>query len=1818
MYIDHRYEVLEGLGTGSWATVYKVRDIRTDKLYTLKLFQYIPSDELYSRFSAEEMHHITKIEHPNLSHVVDFGHVGDHIYFISDYFEGSTLNNFRFSKTKIELLYDIIVQIAYALNALHAQNIIHKDLKLENVLYKIENNKVELRIIDYGFTKVDSNADSQMISGTLPYIAPEVYMGKGANHTSDFYSLGVMLYRITTGSLPYSIDQINALMTGNQQYFIPIFPSELNPDIPLPLEKFILKLLERNPENRFHDAQEIIGYINRIQHKEYPFSSSWSILNTIRFNSYIVREKYSHQLLDFIPAVEAGNGKTISLVGGDGLGKDSILSLFRYHILSGEYFLFDYSCTKTDHEAFFALIKEYLASLSQEELSANQTLQQISAKFKHYLFESEKESKGIAQSQDELMADFESVRMLLKELSERKPVIFIIRDFQFVHRHTIDFINFLSSFIVQSRVLIVLSCNDFNKVKLLDHTILLALPPLNYDEASSYTSKLLGEKLPENLVNAIFSRSAGNPHFIREILVDLIQKKKIVFEDRFRYPDNLDGYALPTRLIHSVYSRMSHLTLNNYQYLQKIAIVQTKLSRSLIRNILEISDVELYSLINEAVYNELLLKDGKDYQFSFQEAKARLISELEPTEHISISKKVLQHYKDQVIHSPELCRGIIRNAEIAGDLEKTRYYLLKLYHIYDADHLQEDAYETILRVVLLDVDSDLDVPMKEVIEDLNLFQAKTEITGFVKQAETLVKKLKKVPDIFEKFILLGTMDLLSENVKSAVKNFNKAEESALTGKQKILCWQYQAQIYTRIDPKIMKDYLDKISRFTLPLDMQILYVDRLAVYYSLMKDTDRAIKTIETFFEALPPEHDTSVMIRLAAMHNDLGVFYSDQKNIEEATEHLNSALNIWKRYNIKRYLGLIYNNISDLYLKQGLILQSEEYSRMAYYYADKLNLVMNKALALLNQGEARIKMGDFREAENKLIESRELILSIGSKKYLDSIQRNLALAKSKIGGFAYYYKFIQENEPELITGYIREINPLVKTYFYYLHEMANPKKLKKLIRKNVHINYKHIYEDEFYHNILSLLALSEKDFERAQAELKKAMKYAGDINNNYAIAVFYVLQITCLYGLGDHKRAQELLSIAKNMVQTHNYQYWLYNLLIWELKLDLLNAEIPLRDILRRCNSTMQECQEREYYQLVVELFQIKIQVLLDLGAESLAQKVFDEYKIYLEQITSDIDDEDRQNYLGYCRYSLKNVRKFDMLEIVSRRKDLRSNWNELLYNIANVNTVDRIQFLIEKGLRQVISPWQFRLMEYSERISSFYTVQCLNCERDRILAPELHPYIDKAVKSDNIVTTNFQEQNVVIVPLKTGTKPIGLLILADQNELEFSRQELSILRSIKQHLSALIIRIRDYTQITQRIEKMNQLMQISHELMRVVDIATLEHEIVTAAINFTNSSRGFLIKKDNEGNNVYKIHLDRNSQVLSSISGICKSAISTSAVTGTPVFTYNALEDDRFKGSISVQDYSINALFCAPLRVDDAIYGFLYLDNLGENNREMYLTTEIVDLFIEQISVALKNASQYASVIRKNSELNAFEELKDEFMAIVAHELNTPLTTLQSYVSRLKRNLYADEDERKEIIQKIENSVKKLILTTTDITTMNNYNLTKQLVKAPIDIREILELVQQEVEIISRKRKMFIKMEIEKDLPMLEANWEALHLMIYNIVLNAIRFTNDFGTVIIGARISAFQQEKIDGKDSVVIFVQDNGIGIPEYQLKNVFRKFYELNEIYAHKSGTVEYRSSGLGLGLATSRRIAELHRGQIWIKSKENEGTTVFISLPVKAR
>lgn len=1816
MYIDHRYDVLEILGTGSWANVFKVRDVRTDNIYTLKLFQYLSSQDLYKQFKAADMHHITKIVHPNLSRVVDFGHVSDHIYFVSEYFDGTTLNNFRFNKARVNDFYDIIVQICYALNALHTQNIMHNDLKPENILYRKTRNGIEVKVIDYGFSRPELSLDTQYVTGTLPYIAPEIYTGKRACYASDFYSLGVLIYRMLTGSFPFTLDQINAMRSSRRQYFSPVYPVDLNPNIPLPLQNLCIELLDRNPESRPHKSEEIIEYINRSTNRQYQFSVSWSLVNSMQFNSYVVQERIVNDLLDYLPQVEAANGKIISLVAGEGMGKDNILSLFRYHILRGSYFIFDYTCTSKEYEAFFALIKEYLRSLSEDEIAANGSLQNISEKMRRYLFMSEEAAMDVTPSEADLKADFEFAKALLTELAESKPVIFIVRNIQHLHRHSLEFLNFFSNTVVNNRIMIVMSCTDFNQVRQIRNTVLINVPMFTPDESAAYIRKMVNGDVPNHFCRLIHTRSAGNPFLIREIMINLTLRGMISYDGEYHFPADLDDYSIPTRLLQSVIRRVEHLTPASMKQLQKLSVVQTPISRELIRHICKARDEEIYDLLNEAKYNEILLKQGNHYHFTFAEAKTYLHDRCQPKTRNLVSKRVLEFYDNQNVTDPQTCMGIIGNARTAGDRASERRYLLRLHLLHSEDHLQQEAYDALAHALRIDFSGDIDLRQEEIVEDLVKFRRMVEITGCTTEAEFIYARQSDIPECFEKYLLLGTLFLFQGDRKSALKNFEKAEKLSADASQKSTAKLYQAQIYARTEPARVKKCLDGIALEKVSQAFQIKAATLMAAYESRDRDYDRAARGLEDFLTELAPSQDPDAMIELASLHNTLGEIYSIQKNIAEADEHFNTALNIWNSFNIRRHLGWIHNNLADLYLKQGFTILGLKHAQQAQVFAKDRQNLLAEGRALLNQGEAMIKMGRFEKAEETLQEAKEMITRVGANKYLVSIERNLALAKSKISDFGHYYKFILEHEPKLIEGTISEINPLVKTYFYYLSEMSNPKKLRRLISKNAHIDYAQIQEQEFYHNVLSLLAMMEKDYSTALNELKLALQFAGEINNHYAMAVFNVLQATCHYGLGDTARAADLIAKARPAIQEYQYRYWEHSLDLLELKLQLTDPSIPLRKVLRGINRQLELCRGLKYYQLVEELLQLKIQLLVELGSLGAAEKEFAAYRKYLEAITTGIREDDRTNYLEVKRYGLQDVSKFRVVPIASRRRNTRSRWNDMLFDISNVNSVQRVKFLIEKGIGQIIAPWKFLLLVWSDKLGSFYNFHSYNTDPETILPPAYLPHVDKAIQSNNLVTFTNEREHIAILPLLSGSKAIGYLVLSDAGELEFTPGEQALLKNVKSHLAAMLVRTWDYQKINLRMEKMNHLIEISHELMGLMDLNDLETAMVAAAIDLTNASRGFLIKKDTDGNNIFQVQMDHNGQILNNAFGVSKTALNLCQDGQKTISIYNAQLDKSYENSISVHDYAIQSIFCSPLRWEEEYVGYLYLDNLDDSTRDMYLNEDIMVLLMNLFANAVKNVLQYSALTQKSVELNNLEQLKDEFIAIVTHELNTPIFIMQGALGKLKRSANLDETQRRQILSELEAAMNKLSLTSSDIQTMNHYNLAQDLEKSPLRVADVLEHIHQQVEILSRERRMHIRLEIEPGLPPLQSNWTDFHRMVYNVVLNAVRFTREFGLITIGARRSAFVQEKIDNKETLVIFVTDNGMGMPKHLINEVFRKFYELNAIYAHKSGTVEYRSSGLGLGLSISKRIAELHGGQIVIKSKENEGTSVFIILPFK--
>ncbi len=1136
--------------------------------------------------------------------------------------------------------------------------------------------------------------------------------------------------------------------------------------------------------------------------------------------------------------------------------------------------------------------------------------------------------------------------------------------------------------------------------------------------------------------------------------------------------------------------------------------------------------------------------------------------------------------------------------------------------MYDEIHDQEMAYKTIIDVLILDLHPRVKLPRQQLLQDLVLFQSKTEITGHCNCGSGFLNKLKKLPEVFEKYYVLSTIFNLSEDAPQTFKSIQKASRLAITGKQNILIWLSFVQYYAQNDLSNMQYYLDLLAHVDLPLDLRIAYIDRLSLYNKIRGEVISAIKISEDFLQSIPSVQNVPVLLRLASLHNNLGVCYSLLKNIEEAEEHFDIALSIWKRFDTKRYLSLIYNNLADLHLKQGITDIAKTYALMGYELAKQQGLGSTVALALLNMGEAHIKLGKFQLAENYLNQARDILTGLKSERYLEAIKVNLALAKSKIGSFGYYYNFIRENEPELIDGVIKEVNPLIKTYFYYLYALGAHKKLAGLLSKNAQIDYHEIHEDEFYYNTKSLIAILNKDYTLALEHLKNAEKHAGEVKNHYAITVFMVTEIECYIGLNDFAKAYDLIDKAMHLCLKHHYYYWQQKLKYLKAVADLSDPNIPLRAILRQLLEINQEVNLNDYYLIKMKLMLLIVQVLSAMNAESEARQWYEEYNNYLLKITDDIDKEDKQHFLKQNQHQADDLKKINLCSIVTRSQSVKTNWNEMQYSLSSLQSEERILYFIDKGLKEVIAPWNYQIMLYSKEMNTYSVYLQHDKQNEYLLTSEIYQHIERSFKTDTIIAVDSEGCHDLIIPLQIKYHRIGFMILSDKGELKFTKGEIALLRSIKKSIANLIIRIQDYSAITKKMEMMNRLMTITHALLKIIDINALQQEIVSSCVSFTGSSRGFLIKKDAEGNYNYEVAINAKKSPISNIAVISKTVLSECQKTKTPIYTLNAQEDNRFKKSISVHDYKLHTIFCAPLILHDTIFGFVYLDNFLDNSKSMYLDPEIITLLFDQIHIALKNALQYETIIQKSQELQSLEDLKDEFMAIVAHELNTPLSSLQGYVSRMKRSLFSDEEERRDLLNKIEMSVKKLILTTNDIMTMNNYNLKTELPKASININDVLSIIYHETEIVSKHRNMIIKLEVAKNVSEIEGNWEAIHLMIYNLVLNSIRFTNDFGTIVIGARHSAFQEEKINNREALVVYVQDNGIGIPAYQLKNVFRKFYELNEIYAHKSGTTEYRSSGLGLGLATAKRIADLHGGNIWIRSRKNEGTTVFVSLPIK--
>ena len=278
--IDDRYELGEPLGSGGMGYVYLARDRLLERDVAVKLLrgQYAEDEEFVERF-RREAHNAASLSHPNIVSIYDRGETGDGGYYIAmEYVTGGALSDRidRAGALPAHTAAEVSSQVADALGAAHKAGLIHRDIKPHNVLVT---DRGDVKVADFGIARAaeeTSISRTSAVLGTAAYMSPEQALGKELGPQSDLYSLGVVLYEMLTGDVPFTGASPTAvsLMHVNEE---PRPPAEVAPDVPAGMNALVMKLLSKEPGQRYGSAAELVEDLDRVSKGLAPLKAGTSV-----------------------------------------------------------------------------------------------------------------------------------------------------------------------------------------------------------------------------------------------------------------------------------------------------------------------------------------------------------------------------------------------------------------------------------------------------------------------------------------------------------------------------------------------------------------------------------------------------------------------------------------------------------------------------------------------------------------------------------------------------------------------------------------------------------------------------------------------------------------------------------------------------------------------------------------------------------------------------------------------------------------------------------------------------------------------------------------------------------------------------------------------------------------------------------------------------------------------------------------------------------------------------------------------------------------------------------------------------------------------------------------------------------------------------------------------------------------------------------------------------------------------------------------------------------------------------------------------------
>jgi ABC-type oligopeptide transport system substrate-binding subunit/DNA-binding SARP family transcriptional activator len=693
--LNDRYCLDEELGRGSVGVVYRAHDLVLDRDVAVKVYSAVRmGDEGRARL-LDEAQAAAKLNHPSIVTLHDAGDAQGTPFVVAELVEGTSLAAHR--PARLEDVLAIVRQVCAALEHAHGQGIVHRDLKPENILITPTG---QAKLTDFGLARpIASRVTSEgVISGTVFYLAPELALRQRIDGRADLYALGVVLYELTAGRLPFEADDPLAVIS--QHLHAPVVPPRAwNPEIPPGLDTLIVELLSKEPQDRPATATAVLQTLDSpgiLDRKAAP-GEELSLLKRIERGRLVGREREMAEARALWSRVLASEGQVLLVSGEAGVGKTRLVRELVTHVrvLGGRACLGAcYAEGGAPYAPFAHIVAQTLAAGADDALEVPgfvlAGLLGLAPALRLDYPHVEPEPK-LDDPQAEQQRLFENLTMCVAALSSGAPLLMVLEDVHWADSGTLLLLRHLARHTRHRRVMIVATHRDLGPEQapalhemLLDlHRERLGtrqwLPRLDREGTEQLLGILFAEEITPEFLDGIYHETEGNPFFIEEVCKALVDSGKLSYGDgRWHRPPSMEELGIPPSVRVAIESRVDVLPTQAQETLRLAAVLGREFNLATLAMASDQEEEALLDGLERAeraqLIDRLTQEEGGTFGFLHILIPTTLVESI-PT----LQRRRLHHRAAAALSAqcPDDYETLARHYQQAGEAKKATYFRLQ-------------------------------------------------------------------------------------------------------------------------------------------------------------------------------------------------------------------------------------------------------------------------------------------------------------------------------------------------------------------------------------------------------------------------------------------------------------------------------------------------------------------------------------------------------------------------------------------------------------------------------------------------------------------------------------------------------------------------------------------------------------------------------------------------------------------------------------------------------------------------------------------------------------------------------------------------------------------------------------------------------------------------------------------------------------------------------------------------------------------------------------------------------------------------------------